>query len=137
MDLKPGMTWKDVTPQQAAELTPEQIRLLFPPLGEDGKPCPWPWDPQQLKGAPLGQYHCPYCGSMVMAGQEHLDYRLQSVAEAIQAHFARVVQPADGDPRFAAWCHCKAELGRHPTPEEAQMAWAMHVAGFLGEKGLA
>lgn len=37
-------------------------------------PCPWPFEPWQLYGAPLGQYHCPYCGSMVLAGMEHLDY---------------------------------------------------------------
>lgn len=42
-------------------------------VGQDE--CPWPWDPVQLKGAPLGQYHCPYCGSMVVAGMDHVDYR--------------------------------------------------------------
>lgn len=27
-----------------------------------------------LKGQPIGMYHCPYCGAMVLAGQRHLDY---------------------------------------------------------------
>lgn len=45
------------------------------PLDDEGNECPWPWDPIQLKGAPLGQYHCPYCGAMVMAGMDHLDSR--------------------------------------------------------------
>lgn len=44
------------------------------PYNELGDECPWPWDPIQLKGAPIGQYHCPYCGAMVIAGMDHLDY---------------------------------------------------------------
>ncbi len=27
--------------------------------------------PEDLLGAPLGQYHCPDCGAMVMAGLKH------------------------------------------------------------------
>lgn len=45
------------------------------PLTQEGEECPWPWDPIQLKGAPLGQYHCVYCGEMVIAGMDHIDYR--------------------------------------------------------------
>ena len=29
--------------------------------------------PEKLLGAPLGQYHCPDCGAMVLAGIEHPD----------------------------------------------------------------
>lgn len=29
--------------------------------------------PEFLLGAPLGQYHCPYCGVMNVAGVQHLD----------------------------------------------------------------
>lgn len=36
--------------------------------------CPIPIDPLFLIGAPIGQYHCPYCGSMILAGMPHLDY---------------------------------------------------------------
>lgn len=37
--------------------------------------CPWPWEPQQLGGQPIGMYHCPYCGEIVVAGLLHTDYR--------------------------------------------------------------
>lgn len=66
--------WTEIEPKDAVA-----IRLPHPeivgPLNELGEPCPWPWDPPQLAGAPLGQYHCPYCGAMVMAGVDHIDYR--------------------------------------------------------------
>lgn len=29
--------------------------------------------PERLKGAPLGMYHCPDCGAMVLAGMEHFE----------------------------------------------------------------
>jgi hypothetical protein len=38
--------------------------------------CPFPFDPPQLAGQPIGQYHCPWCGSMVLAGIPHVDYNL-------------------------------------------------------------
>jgi predicted RNA-binding Zn-ribbon protein involved in translation (DUF1610 family) len=31
-------------------------------------------DPKQYKGMPMGMYHCPECGEMVIAGCEHPDY---------------------------------------------------------------
>lgn len=30
-----------------------------------------PHDPKQYLGAPIGMYHCPECGTMVIAGLEH------------------------------------------------------------------
>ena len=30
-----------------------------------------PHDPQELKGEPIGMYHCPVCGEMVIAGLPH------------------------------------------------------------------
>lgn len=66
--------WQDITPADAVDLD-LTVRLdISAPRNEEGERCPWPWDPQQLGGAPLGQYHCPYCGAMVMAGMDHLDY---------------------------------------------------------------
>lgn len=47
------------------------------PVNEMGEPCPWPWEPQQLVGAPIGMYHCPYCGGMVVAGIAHIDYAVE------------------------------------------------------------
>jgi len=31
-----------------------------------------PEDPLTLLGAPLGMYHCPYCGCMQVAGIRHM-----------------------------------------------------------------
>lgn len=33
---------------------------------------PCPEDPRELLGQPIGQYHCPVCGEMQIAGIEHL-----------------------------------------------------------------
>lgn len=33
------------------------------------EPCPE--RPEALRGAPIGQYHCPHCGCMVIAGMPH------------------------------------------------------------------
>lgn len=68
--------WQDISPHDAAE---QKINLavrldITAPLNENGERCPWPWEPQQLVGAPMGQYHCSYCEAMVVAGVEHLDY---------------------------------------------------------------
>lgn len=65
--------WYEITPADAVdiELPSEGIRG---PVNEIGEPCPWPWEPQQLIGVPLGQYHCGYCGAMVVAGVPHPDY---------------------------------------------------------------
>lgn len=68
-------SWKDIEPSYAVTLTPAELNWVDRPTNEMGETCPWPWDPQQLKGAPLGQYHCPYCGGMVIAGVPHPDYR--------------------------------------------------------------
>ena len=65
--------WYDISPADAADLELPAPGIRGP-MGDDGQPCPWPWEPQQLVGAPLGQYHCGYCGSMVMAGVRHPDY---------------------------------------------------------------
>lgn len=33
------------------------------------------FDPTQITG-PIGMFHCPECGEMVLAGVPHLDYSL-------------------------------------------------------------
>lgn len=68
------MNWQDIEPKDAVDIDCTKRPDLNPPKNENGDVCPWPWEPQQLKGAPLGQYHCPYCGAMCMAGIEHPDY---------------------------------------------------------------
>jgi len=68
-------TWRDILPEDAIHIDCREHPELDPPQNEAGEPCPWPWDPQQLAGAPLGQYHCGFCGAMVVAGLPHIDYR--------------------------------------------------------------
>lgn len=67
--------WYEISPAEAADLD-LSVRLdIGAPLNEQGERCPWPWEPQQRVGVPLGQYHCGYCGAMCIAGIRHLDYR--------------------------------------------------------------
>jgi len=33
-----------------------------------------PFDPETLKGLPIGMLHCPLCNEMVIAGVPHIDY---------------------------------------------------------------
>lgn len=37
---------------------------------------PCPYDPSTAENAPLGMYHCPLCGNMVVSGVAHPDYSL-------------------------------------------------------------
>lgn len=67
--------WYSIRPADAEQLNLAERLDIEAPLNEAGERCPWPWDPQQLRGVPMGQYHCPYCGAMVLAGLPHLDYR--------------------------------------------------------------
>jgi len=74
----------DPTPRPWYEIEPvDAVDLILPadgiigPLAENGTPCPWPWEPQQLVGMSIGHYHCPNCGSACIAGVRHPDYRVQ------------------------------------------------------------
>ena len=69
--LDSGKFWWECEPSEMVDV---QLVDEEGPLNELGERCPWPWDPQQLVGAPLGQYHCPYCGGMQVAGTKHLDW---------------------------------------------------------------
>jgi hypothetical protein len=66
--------WTDIDPKDAKEIDLTRDLHISAPLNEQGERCPWPWGPQQLVGAPIGQFHCEYCGAMVMAGMPHIDY---------------------------------------------------------------
>jgi hypothetical protein len=66
--------WETIDIEEAVTLNLGERTDITAPHNEEGERCPWPWDPQQLTGAPMGQYHCPYCGAMVMAGIPHIDY---------------------------------------------------------------
>lgn len=69
-DLK----WTDINPKDAVDIDLTKRLDITAPLNENGDRCPWPWEPQQLVGAPMGQYRCGYCGAMCVAGIPHLDY---------------------------------------------------------------
>lgn len=72
----PRRHWSEFTPLQAlqAGLDLSVATDIDAPVNEMGDRCPWPWEPQQYTSAAMGQYHCPYCGAMVLAGRPHLDY---------------------------------------------------------------
>lgn len=72
--------WTEITPADALNITLPHPDIQGP-LTTDGKPCPWPWEPQQLTGVALGMYHCPYCGEMAVAGMPHPDYRDESTPQ--------------------------------------------------------
>lgn len=66
--------WYEIDPKDAVDLDLSKRTDITAPLNSMGERCPWPWEPQQLVGAPMGQYHCSYCGDMVVAGVPHPDY---------------------------------------------------------------
>jgi hypothetical protein len=78
------MKWSDIDPIDAVDIVLPRDDIEGP-INELGEPCPWPWEPQQQVGVPLGQYHCPYCGGMVIAGQPHLDY--SDLDEQLEQYF--------------------------------------------------
>jgi hypothetical protein len=70
----PARLWSEIEPKDAVDYWLPHDDIIGP-LTQEGLPCPWPWEPQQLVGAPLGQYHCRWCGEMVVAGVPHPDFR--------------------------------------------------------------
>ena len=65
--------WSTICPQNAVDIILPREDITGP-VNEQGEACPWPWQPQQLVGAAMGQYHCAYCGAMSIAGLPHPDY---------------------------------------------------------------
>jgi hypothetical protein len=63
----PTRRWQDIAPADAREIDLSKDLDITAPLNENGERCPWPWEPQQLVGVPIGMYHCGYCGAMVIA----------------------------------------------------------------------
>jgi len=43
-----------------------------------------PFDPTEYKDVPIGMFHCPICGEMVIAGIPHPDYSLLDEPEQDQ-----------------------------------------------------
>ena len=65
--------WYEIEPSDAVDIVLPHPDIQGP-FNENGEECPWPWEPIQLKGQPLGQYRCRYCMAMCVAGLEHTDY---------------------------------------------------------------
>lgn len=65
--------WTEISPKDAVDIVLPRDDIIGP-VTMEGDPCPWPWEPQQLGGTPMGQYHCNYCGEMNVAGMQHVDY---------------------------------------------------------------
>jgi hypothetical protein len=65
--------WSEIAPADAVNIT-LPAEDIAGPVNEEGTFCPWPWEPQQMVGVPMGQYHCGYCGTMAIAGLPHPDY---------------------------------------------------------------
>lgn len=97
-------SWREIEPKEAVSLNLEQFPHTEAPLNELGEPCPWPWEPQQLVGVPLGQYHCGYCGGYAMAGVPHFDSRgldAQLAKELEADDRAHLLRPVDLSDPFA------------------------------------
>jgi len=97
--------WHQIDPKEAVSINLLDFPTTPAPLNELDEPCPWPWEPQQLVGAPMGQYRCGYCGGYAMAGMPHFDNRgmdeqyEQYMAEEearTKADVARGVAPTTG-----------------------------------------
>lgn len=71
-----GVTFKDEVPDHAVNIIDTALRIIENTIdwgeyeSKMRKPCPE--NPVLLAGQPLGQYHCPVCGMMVIAGWRHL-----------------------------------------------------------------
>jgi hypothetical protein len=92
--------WTDITPADAVDIDLTKRLDITAPLNENGERCPWPWEPQQLVGAPMGQYRCGYCGAMCMAGLPHFDYAPEE----------RTLT-AENFNEVAEWCNGRPALG--------------------------
>lgn len=72
-----GITFKDDVPDHAVNVIDTCLALLERAVdwgeyqGRKRKPCPE--QPLLLAGQPIGQYHCPVCGMMLMAALPHME----------------------------------------------------------------
>ncbi len=96
-------SWEQIRPKDALSINLSEFPDTMAPLNELDEPCPWPWEPQQLVGAPLGQFHCGYCGGFAMAGMPHFDNRGmdEQYEREMQAQEARGNRPIDLSDPFA------------------------------------
>lgn len=50
---------------------PAQLPLTLDTALPEPEPPVCGYDPRELAGLPIGQFHCPWCGLMCLAGMEH------------------------------------------------------------------
>lgn len=110
----PTRAWTDIAPADATEINLTKDLTITAPLNEMGERCPWPWEPQQLVDAPIGQYHCRYCGAMVMAGMPHIDYAPEVRVFRRDTGWAMGGEPADCTTNFH-----RQQDGRPPCTDTA------------------
>lgn len=95
------VSWTTILPANATAIVLPHPDIQGP-YTSTGEECPWPWEPIQLKGAPMGMYHCGYCGEMVMAGEHHIDYGPvdENGLNAVDRDYAEYMknQPKDDTP---------------------------------------
>jgi hypothetical protein len=71
-----GVTFKDDVPDSVVNILDTALAIAEGTVewgqweGKKRKPCPE--NPVLLAGQPIGQYHCPHCGMMLMASVPHL-----------------------------------------------------------------
>jgi hypothetical protein len=87
--------WSEFAPKDAVDIDVTARDDIEGPRNELGEECPWPWEPQQLVDAAIGQYHCNYCGAMVLAGVPHLDYSEETASDRLEHHDQPRSEPVD------------------------------------------
>lgn len=93
--------WTEIAPADAVDLDLSRNPYIRAPRNELGQPCPWPWEPQQLVGVPLGQFHCGYCGGMQVAGQQHLNWTAADLRRMEAEMDAAAAGPHDPEDPFS------------------------------------
>lgn len=71
-----GVTFSDDVPDSVVNILDSALAIVESQVkwgeweGRKRKPCPE--NPVLLSGQPIGQYHCPVCGMMLLASLPHL-----------------------------------------------------------------
>jgi hypothetical protein len=76
LDAK-GITFKETVPDSITTILDSALHAIENLIDwgeyEGKKRLPCPEQSVMLAGAPLGQYHCPFCGMMILAGMPHFE----------------------------------------------------------------
>ena len=86
-----------------------------------------PEKPEKLLGTPLGQYHCPYCGMMVVAGVPHpalVEWRTPTTEEQVYLGLE--------EPGYYGFLPDFSFVGPYPQEDEAEQAWRQEMKSRFG-----